>query len=78
MPQYRITEGWSDPIALQARDMVQNQGAFLMEICPQDPGSDATSLRLPEVTGAVQVDAAMTVRARSLGGTCTLAVIRGF
>ena len=57
MPQYRITEGWSDPIALQARDMVQNQGAFLMEICPQDPGADPTSLRLPEVTGAVQVDA---------------------
>lgn len=78
MPQYRITQAWSAPIALQARDTVQNQGLFLMEICPQDPATDPTSLRLPEITGAVQVDAAMTVRVRSLGGTCTLAVIRGF
>lgn len=78
MPRHRITEAWSAPIELLARDMVQNQGVFLIEICPQDPGTDDAGLRLPEGTGSIQIDAAMTVRARSLGGIGYLAVIRGF
>lgn len=78
MPHYRITGVWSDPITLEARDIVQNQSAFLIEICPQDPATDATSLRLPEITGSIQVDAAMTLRARCLNGTGMLAVVRGF
>ena len=78
MPQYRITGTWSDPIALEARDIVQNQSAFLIELCPQDPLSDPTSLRLPEITGSLQLDAALTLRARCLNGTGTLAVVRGF
>lgn len=78
MPQYRITGAWSDPIALQARDIVQNQSAFLIELCPQDPEVDPTRLRLPEITGSIQVDVVLTVRARCLNGTGTLAVVRGF
>lgn len=78
MPEYKITTAWSAPIAVSARDILQNQAAFLMELCPQDPGTDPTALRLPEVTGSLQVDSAMTIRARCLNGTGTLAVIRGF
>lgn len=78
MPQYRITGAWSDPIALQARDIVQNQTEFLIELCPQDPATDPTSLRLPEITGSIQVDQAITVRARCLNGSGILVVVRGF
>lgn len=78
MPRYRITPDWSDPIDVLARDVLQSQGAFPVEICPQDPALDTTSLRLPPTTGSLQVDGPMTVRARCLNGVGVLAVVRGF
>ncbi|MTH66749.1 hypothetical protein [Paracoccus shanxieyensis] len=78
MPLLTIGQTWSDPIELQPRDMVQNHGLFLIELCPNNPLVDAASLRLPPDTGAIEIDQAVRVVARSLGGAGHLSIVRGF
>lgn len=78
MPRHIIRAVLSDPIALQAGDVLQNQGAVPVDIYPQDPATDDAALRLPGDGGAFQVENAVSVRARTFTGSTTLAVIRGF
>ena len=64
MPAYPLTDSWSDPISLQAGDIVQNHSPHPIDICPGEP-DEANRLRLPGYAGAFQVDDAVTIVARS-------------
>lgn len=78
MPVYPLTTEWSDPIPLQARDIIQNQGGYAIEVTASDPATDPACLSLPGYSGALQVDAALTIRARCKIGGTVLHVVRGF
>lgn len=78
MPVYPITDSWSDPISLQAGDIVQNHSPHPIDICPGEP-DEGNRLRLPGYAGAFQVDDAVTIVARStFHGSSALTVVRGF
>ncbi|WP_313350482.1 hypothetical protein [Paracoccus sp. (in: a-proteobacteria)] len=64
MPQYRITSDWSDPIGLLARDVVQNQGAFLNGGRHQPVLIDTSTVRKSEETrsGAKNCEGASKTR----------------
>ena len=80
MPVIMLTKDWSDPIPLQAGDFVQNHSTAIAEITPANPDSDPARLRLPPVVGGFQVDAAVTVRARTTNRLHSeeLHIVRGF
>lgn len=80
MPTYPLSTSWSAPIALLAGDVLQNHSRYAIEIVAADPASDPARLRLPPGGGAMQVDGARTIRARTLGRIQSneLHVVRGF
>lgn len=78
MPVHPLTADWSDPISLQSGDIIQNQGGYAIEVTPADPATDPARLLLPGYGGAMQVDSAVTIRARCLVGGGVLHVVRGF
>ena len=78
MAVFPLTTDWSDPITLQAGDIVQNQTAYPVAICP-GVADDSNRLLLPAYSGALQVDDAVTIVARATGsGGGSLTVVRGF
>ncbi len=80
MPTPNLTAAWSNAIALQAGDIVQNQTRDLIEVIVGDPATDAATLRLPAMTGAITVEKAVSIRARMVGRrkTGVLNIVRGF
>ncbi|WP_347268189.1 hypothetical protein [Paracoccus sp. (in: a-proteobacteria)] len=77
MPRYDLTTAWSDPIAVQAGDVVQNAGDQMILICAATPAADTDAIEvLPN--RALSIVAATAIRARSAnrhGGACK--VVRG-
>lgn len=80
MPIPNLTSAWSTSIPLQAGDVVQNQTRDLIEVIALDPATDAATLRLPAMTGAITVERAVNIRARMVGRrkTGVLNIVRGF
>ena len=78
MPTIRLTNEWSDPIALNEGDILQNRGGSMIEIHPGDPAADDAALRLPGFGGAMRIERAATVRGRAVPHGGVLSVVRGF
>lgn len=79
MPAYTLTDEWSDPIELQAGDVVQNGSPYVIEIHPGDPESDDGGLLVPAYNNALKVDNAVTIRVRRVKEPKDeLRIIRGF
>ena len=77
MPAYSLTSTWSDPIPVQAGDVVQNTGRGLILVCPTDPALDDDAVEI-EPNNGFTITAATAVTARSAsrhGGR--VKVIRG-
>lgn len=77
MPAYSLTSSWSDPIPVQAGDVVQNQSGDFVEICAVTPASSADAVKVPSFKG-VTISTATSIRARSSGNwRAEIVVARG-
>ena len=77
MPAYLLSSSWSDPIPVQAGDVIQNTGRGLILVCAAVPAIDADAVEV-EPNKGFTITAATAVAARSAsrhGGS--VKVIRG-
>lgn len=78
MPVYPLTTEWSEPIQLEARDMIQNHSGYPIEVTATDPDADPARLLLPPYGGALQIEGEVTIRARTKRYSNKRHVVRGF
>ena len=77
MPAYSLTSSWSDPIPVQAGDVVQNQSGDFVEICAVSPASSDDAVKVPAFK-VVTIAAATSIHARSSGNwPANIVVARG-
>lgn len=77
MPEFNLTSTWSDPVPVQAGDVVQNTGRHMVMVCAVTPAADADSVEILPNRG-ISITAATEIRARSASRHgSALKVIRG-
>lgn len=65
MPKHDLTTAWSDPIAVQPGDYIQNPGCNIVEICAITPADSADAVKILQMQ-AILIESATQIRARSV------------
>lgn len=74
MPAYKVNQGWTDPIQLQAGDTLQNRGLNQILISRSEPPSELDALSLAP-SEPFTAQAAMTVCASTGAPTISRLVV---
>ncbi|WP_028710864.1 hypothetical protein [Paracoccus pantotrophus] len=66
MPKYDATPTFGDPVPVQAGDIVQNTGSYMILICAITPAADEDAVEVRPNRG-ITISEATEIRVRSAG-----------
>lgn len=77
MPRYTATATFSPDIAVQADDLIQNAGAYMVFVCPSTMVGDDHAVEIPPGKG-IRIKNAAAIRVRSASARpSAIKIIRG-